>query len=88
MFPSLQEQEAIMQKHDEIFTALRDFDKLPRWLNPYFGDILNKCFTLEYQSADTLVADLEVAFSRWWQEHAEHRQVRIYSISLADLELI
>jgi len=88
MFPSLQEQQAIMQKHDEIFTVLGDFDKLPPWLDSYFGEILNKCFTLEYQSADTLVADLEVAFSRWWQEHAEHRQVRIYSISLVDLELI
>ena len=77
MFPSLQEQEAIMQKHDKIFSALGVFDRLPPWLDLYFGEILNKCFTIEYQSADTLVAELEAAFSRWWQDNAEYRQVRI-----------
>ncbi|KIM46934.1 hypothetical protein M413DRAFT_23255 [Hebeloma cylindrosporum] len=72
--PSLQEQTAIMQKHDEIFSALGVFDKLPPWLDSYFGDVVNKCFTLEYQSADTLVTELEAAFSRWCRntEHWNH----------------
>ena len=88
MFPSLQEQVAIMQKHEEIFSARGVFDKLPPFLDSYFGDIVNKCFTIEYQSADTLVMELEAAFSSWWQYNAAHRQVRHRSIFLVDSELI
>jgi len=88
MFPSSQEQVAIMQKHDEIFSARGVFDKLPPLLDSYFGDIVNKCFTIEYQSADTLVMELEAAFSLWWQYNVEHKQVRNCSISLVDSELI
>lgn len=78
MSPSLQEQLTIMQKHDEILRILGVFDKLPKSLGSYFGDIVNKCFTVEYQSADTLVKELEAAFSLWWQDNAKHRKVRIF----------
>jgi protein kinase X len=88
MSPSLQEQIIIMQKHDEIFRTLGVFDKLPPLLSSYFGDIINKCLTIEYQSADTLVTELEAAFSLWWQDNAEHWQVNICSIFLVDSELI
>jgi hypothetical protein len=57
-------------------------------LGSYFGDIINKCFTVEYQSADTLVTELEAEFSLWWQDNAEHWQVGICSISqVVDSEL-
>ncbi|KAF8963427.1 hypothetical protein BDZ97DRAFT_1820847, partial [Flammula alnicola] len=60
-----------MQKHDQITHVLGAFDELPPSLLPYFGSIVTKCFTLEYESADILATELEAAFNLWWKDNEQ-----------------
>ncbi|KAF8972623.1 kinase-like domain-containing protein [Flammula alnicola] len=52
LFPSTLEEIAVLEKHEEITDYRRAFDKLPPSLDSYFGNIVDNCFTIKYQSAD------------------------------------
>ncbi|TFY71999.1 hypothetical protein EVG20_g981 [Dentipellis fragilis] len=72
-FPSPVEHMAIMKRHDDIVDRrIGDFDKLPLALEPYFGNVLYKCFTIRYEAADTLAIELEAAFALWWKENEQN----------------
>ena len=58
--PSINEFDETFHLHQN-----RKFDTLPDAIYPYFAQIIDKCFSISYQSGAELLLDLEKAYSSW-----------------------